>query len=175
MGFEALVKKISPKLKGITYRLNGHFTFMSHDDLYQEALLHLWVDFQQGRLTDKTDSYILQGCFFHLKNYIRTVQDKVHVTSMDILSEESGTDLADTLPAEDPALFLETLDNRILAEIIRGNGLTPREEQLISLFCEGLTIRQIGERLGISHVAVVKFRDRIRKKCYRSLGSNPWA
>ena len=60
MSFEELLEKITPTLKRITYRLNGHFSFFNDEDLFQEALMHLWVEFQQGKLNDKTDSYILQ-------------------------------------------------------------------------------------------------------------------
>ena len=78
MSFDVLMKRISPTLQRITQKLNGHFTFMDHEDLFQEALLHLWTDFQNGSLSDKTDSYVLQGCYYHLKNYIRKVQDSAH-------------------------------------------------------------------------------------------------
>lgn len=75
LSFEALVGKLTSTLRRITRKLNGHFTFMDDQDLFQEALIHLWSCFQSGSLDDKTDSYILQGCYFHLKNYIRKAQD----------------------------------------------------------------------------------------------------
>ena len=58
MPFEALIAKLSPTLKRITCKLDGHFTFMDDQDLFQEALIHLWSDIQLGKLDDKTDSYI---------------------------------------------------------------------------------------------------------------------
>lgn len=83
MGFEELIKKLSPKLTRITYRLNGRFSFFNHEDLYQESLIHLWLKFKQGDLSDKTESYILQGCYFHLKNYIRKNCNKVKLLSLE--------------------------------------------------------------------------------------------
>ena len=74
--FEVLIKRVSPTLKRITYRLNGHFSFFNDEDLFQEALIHLWEDYQKGKIQDKTDSYILQGCHFHLKNYLRKMKPK---------------------------------------------------------------------------------------------------
>jgi DNA-directed RNA polymerase specialized sigma24 family protein len=59
MQFEELVKKLSPTLKRIAYRLSGHFSSFDHNDLYQEELIHLWGEFKQDKLGDKTDSYIL--------------------------------------------------------------------------------------------------------------------
>lgn len=75
MSFQELHQKLSPTIKRIAYRLNGHYRSFNHDDLYQEATIHLWSNFLKGKLSDKTDSYILQGCYFHLKNYIRKVND----------------------------------------------------------------------------------------------------
>ena len=96
MSFEALIAKLSPTLKRITCKLNGHFTFMDDQDLLQEALIHLWCDFQIGKLDDKTDSYILQGCYFHLKNYIRKSQDSAIMLSLNSIMEEDGPHLEET-------------------------------------------------------------------------------
>ena len=54
--FEEMMGKLSPTLRRITHKLNGHFTFFDEDDLFQEALEHLWVAFENGTLGDKTDS-----------------------------------------------------------------------------------------------------------------------
>jgi DNA-directed RNA polymerase specialized sigma subunit len=140
MDFKELVRKISPKLKAITHRLNGRFTFFNDEDLYQEALIYLWVDFNQRKLDDKTDSYILQGCYFHLKNYIRIIQDKKALVSLDAL-----------------------------VETIRNNGLTEREKDIFNLALSGLTTREIGNKLGISHVRVIKLQKKIREKCREHL------
>lgn len=164
MYFEQLVKTISPKLKAITHRLNGRFTFFNDEDLYQEALMHLWVDFDTCRLKEKTDSYILQGCYFHLKNYIRKVQDKKILVSMDAVIGEEGSDLEDLLPATDPAEYFDYLDSKLLVEKMRNNGLKKKEKAVLALSLEGLTYRQIGEKLGLSHVGVIKMKDNIRER-----------
>ncbi len=164
MDFEILVKRITPKLKGITYRLNGHFSFMSHDDLYQEALLHLWMDFQGNKFADKTDSYILQGCYFHLKNYIRKVQDKARLTSLEELSQEEGVRLEERLAEDNPIDCFCYLDSKILVENINTGRSTEREKQVLSLLGQGLTVREIGKRIGVSHVRVIKLKNRIRQR-----------
>jgi RNA polymerase sigma factor (sigma-70 family) len=43
--------------------------------------------------------------------------------------------------------------------------LDEREKEIVRLSAEGLTVREIGSRLGISHVMVVKMRKKIRIKC----------
>lgn len=165
MSFEELVKKISPTLKRITYKLNGHFSFLNDEDLYQEALLRLLVDFREGKLEDKTDSYILQGCYFHLKNYLRKARDKVSLVSMDTLVEEEGINLEEILPADNAEQIFESLESGILFERIQASGITEREEKILSLCIQGHTVREIGKRLGISHVRVIKLKSRIQDKC----------
>jgi len=166
--FEGLVKRLSPTLKRITYRLNGHFSFFNDEDLFQEALICLWDDFQKGELQDKTDSYILQGCYFHLKNYLRKVRPKMRLVSLDLLiNGEDSRNLEETLllQAEGPQDCVDYLHNKLLVETIRNNGFTGREKDILSFYAEGLTTRAIGERLGISHVRVIKLMRKIRDRC----------
>ncbi len=168
MCFEQLVKKISPKLKGITHKLNGRFTFFNDDDLFQEALLHLWLDYESGKLGDKTDSYILQGCYFHLKNYIRIVQDKSRLVSIDAPINEENPDLGCYESyLEDPKPCRDDTSRKMLVEDILNDGLTKREKEVFSFYLEGLTTREIGEKLGVSHVRVVKLQKKIKIKCQK--------
>ena len=171
MEFEKLVKKLASKLKGITYRLNHRFTFFNDEDLFQEALVHLWKECVAGKLADKTDSYILQGCYFHLQNYIRTVKDKVTPLSLDIHIGEKGKHFAETLSLEDEKSdgYFQRLNEKLIVEVIRNNGLTIREKELLPFFAEGLTIREIGKRVGVSHVWVLKMKEGIRRKCLKHL------
>lgn len=164
MSFEELVKRISPTLKRITYKLNGHFSFFSDEDLFQEALVHLWEDFREGKLDDKTDSYILQGCYFHLKNYLRKVQTKTNLVSLDALLNEEGTDLEERLSLENSESCFDNLDCKLLMEKIQNGGLTKRESEVLSLCLEGLTTREIGKVLKVSHVRIVKIKANIRRK-----------
>ena len=103
MAFEELVKRLSPTLKRITYRLNGHFTFFNDEDLFQEALVRLWQDFNAGKLDDKTDSYILQGCYFHLKNYIRKCKTRTKLISIEAIVDAESRNLKGALSLEDEA------------------------------------------------------------------------
>lgn len=167
MVYEELVKKISPILKRITHRLNGRFTFFNEDDLYQEALLHLWLDFQAGKLADKTQSYVLQGCYFYLKNHIRKVKDRFRPLSLDELvgDREESHSFEGLLCDERSSAFPEVLSDRMLSDTLMNNGFTTREKELLGFLTEDLTLRQIGQRMGISHVAVLKIRDGLKVKC----------
>lgn len=172
ISFEDLVKRISPKLKGITHRLNGRFTFFNDEDLYQEALIRLWSDFNTNRLVDKTESYILQGCYFHLKNYIRKVQDKRKLTSLEALVNEEGYSLEEILPASEPEVYFEYLNSKMLVEKMQNNGLTKQEKQVLAFTLGGLTCREIGAKMGVSHVRVVKVKNKIRERYEKYLLEN---
>lgn len=162
--FEKLIRKINPKLKAITHRLNGRFTFFNDQDLYQEALLHLWLDYKADKLFDKTDSYILQGCYFYLQNYIRTVQDKRKIFSLDAIIGEDDATLEEILPAQDIEPYFDYLNSKIFVEKMQNNGLTMQEKKVLSFYLEGLTVREIGKRMNISHVRVIKLKNKIRQR-----------
>lgn len=161
--FEALVGKLSPTLRRITRKLNGHFTFMDDQDLFQEALIHLWSGFQSGVLDDKTDSYILQGCYFHLKNYIRKSQDPATLLSLNSMMEEDGLHLEEMLVA-DGRPSCEQVETILEVEAMTRAGASQRERDVLCFCLEGLTTREIGKKLGISHVSVVKIRNKIRER-----------
>jgi RNA polymerase sigma factor (sigma-70 family) len=160
--FETLVEKLSPTLKRITCKLNGHFTFMDDQDLFQEALIHLWTDFRQGALNDKTDSYILQGCYFHLKNYIRKTQDSATIVSLNSILDEDGPHLEETLIADDLASY-DRVESVLQIEAI-GAGISQRERDVLFFCLEGMTMREIGKKMGISHVSVLKIRNKIKER-----------
>jgi RNA polymerase sigma factor (sigma-70 family) len=162
MTFEALTKKLSPTLRRITRKLNGHFSFMDDQDLYQEALIHLWVHYRSGDLEDKTDSYILQGCYFHLKNYIRKTQDGAPLISLSSIVEEDGPQLEEILVSHDFAY--DQAEGRLQIEAIVESGISPRETAVLFHCLEGMTTREIGKKLGVSHVTVVKMRNKIRAR-----------
>jgi RNA polymerase sigma factor (sigma-70 family) len=171
MSFEELHYKLSPTIKRIAYRLNGHYRSFNHDDLYQEATIHLWSSFLKGELGDKTDSYILQGCYFHLKNYIRKVNERSNIVSIDTaLNTEDEATMEDVLggywACQD---CRQDLHNKLLAQSIMDNGFNPREKRLLYYFSQGLTTRDIGKRMSVSHVSVVKMMRKIRAKSQKHL------
>ncbi len=163
MSFEVLIERIAPTLQRITQKLNGRFSFMDHEDLFQEAVLHLWIGFQGGQLDDKTDSYILQGCYYHLKNYIRKMQDSAMLVSLASLQDEEGARLEEIIESEEIAAF-DYVDGKMQVEAMLKDGMTEREQGVLALTMEGITTREIGSILGVSHVSVVKIRNRIKER-----------
>jgi RNA polymerase sigma factor (sigma-70 family) len=165
MPYEKLLDKLSLVLKRITYKLSRQFLSFSAQDLFQEASLHLWQDFIEGKLNDKTDSYILQGCYFYLKNYIRKENLRYKLLSLEEACAGEGANLEYFLEDEKAAGFFDSLNAKMVAENIRSNGLTSREKDILFLYADGLTTRDIGRRLGLSHVSIVKAMGKIREKC----------
>lgn len=170
--FQGLIGKFSPGIKRIAYKLNGRYRSFDHDDLYQEALFHLWNDFRAGKLMDKTDSYILQGCYFHLRNCIRKINEKTNTLSLEsMLDGRDGDGFEDSLLnkyiIQDD--MRKRMDDKLLAGSIQNNGFSPKEKEILVFLSNGLTTREIGGRLGVSHVSVVKSIKQIRKKSSKHL------
>ena len=166
MNFEELVERISPRLKGIAHRLNGCYSFVDEGDLYQESLLNLWTLWQKEKLRDKTESYILEGCYFYLRNYLRKakIPKKGWFVSLDEPIDEEGHILEEIIPDPSPLLSESIERKMIVEEIMEKNNLTEREKEILGLSAEGFTVREIGRRLNISHPRVVKIRNKIRER-----------
>jgi len=170
MGFEELVKKISPKLKGIIYRLGGRYSGFGDDDLYQEAMIHLWEEFNRGTLKNKTDSYVLQGCYFYLKNHMRKFAPKLRIAIPERFeNSDDGAPLDPTLNVPSKESVFDEVYCSMLIKQINNNGLTKQEKKIFNFFLEGLTVREIGTRIGVSHVRVVKLRKSIALKCLKHM------
>ncbi|MDD3844824.1 MAG: sigma-70 family RNA polymerase sigma factor [Syntrophorhabdaceae bacterium] len=161
MKFEFMVKRLSPVLKRITNRLNGYHAYFDEEDLYQEALTHLWSAFRKGSIEDKTDSYILQGCYYHLKNHLRKVRENAVFVSLNEPVGEDGGSLEEMI-ASDASSSYVYLERKLKFQAIRDACTSDRDRQVLKLLMEDLAVREIGARLGISHVMVLKIRNRIR-------------
>ncbi len=170
--FEQLVKKVLPVLRRIAYRLSRQYREFTCDDLLQEALIHLWKEFAERKLFDKTDSYILQGCYFCLKNYIRTASQRMKLVPLEYSApgdDEPGQESVVEMPLKGSDSHREAVHCSLIIEAIRNNGLTSREKEVFLYALEGLTTREIGSRLGISHVRVVKLRQSLKEKCKKHM------
>jgi RNA polymerase sigma factor (sigma-70 family) len=169
MKFQELIDRLGPRLKMIARKLDGKYTSFNNEDLYQEAILHLYHKFKKRELFDKTDSFILQGCSYFLKNYIRTVYKKIDQNSVSIdasCNGEQDCKLEEVLPSLTRKQVLSSIDANLLAEDVLGL-LSSKEQRVFQLKLEGLSLREIGRRLGLSHVAVLKIKKKIREKCKR--------
>lgn len=166
MEYENLVKRLSPKLRAISRKVKGKYTYCDEDDFYQEALVHLWVLFERGELSDKMDSYILQGCFYFLKNYIRKLLKAVDERSVSLETpvDDGECTIADTLSS---GSYSGAADSIGIYFFMDGSEklFNQREKDIFYYQLEGFTTREIGEMIGVSHVMVVKTANNLRQKC----------
>ncbi len=162
MNFEELVNNINPKIKAIAHRLDGKYTMFNDEDLCQEALLHLWEKFNKGELEDKTASFIIQGCSFNMRNYIRTHfkgVDRKSISAYEQINEE-GDVLMDLIADKKKSDLDEYVNTRALVDDLMAN-LGERARAVLAMSRQGMTTREIGRKLGVSHVMVVKIKKKV--------------
>ena len=162
MNFEDRLRKITPRLKKIARYHKALGFFIDEDDLYQEMCAYLWNSFRDGVPGNLNDAYIVKGCEFYILNYLRMKREKAMVVSLEKPLNGSGWTLKDILPDTKEPLA-NYVDRKMTINEIRNNGITEREKEVFSFIIKGYTTREIGKELGISHVMVVKYKQKIIK------------
>lgn len=161
-----VISGIKYQLKAIIHKLNIQYQYIDIDDLFQEALLYLWQQNENGKLNNKNDSYILQGCYYYLKNYIRKyVQSNYKQIERDYHynSLEKDQEVKENLKFQNRNPLNSTLDEYLYYNEFN-KDLSIKEKALLSLRMRGLTTREIGRELGISHTMVIKIRKKMQRK-----------
>ena len=169
MDFETISARLYPRLRAISRKVDRRYSFCDSDDFMQEALLYLWLLAEKGELEGKNDSYLLQGCYFFLKNYIRKIGKGVNSrsVSMNEAIDEEGTVIGDVLTTSTYSGSEVTDSVEIFLMLEEAETLfTDREKDVFYFRMEGFTTREIGDKLGISHVMVVKTGNKIKEKCH---------
>jgi len=164
MNFDILFKRISPRLKKLAvYHSRRNYFSVDAGDLYQEMSMYLWNNFKEEVPVELNDAYIVKGCEFYILNYIRKQRKKAKIVSLDQPFDETGCTLKDFLPDLKEPLEI-CIDARIAVEEIGNCNTTEREKQVFALLLEGYRVREVGKKIGISHVRVVKIKRNILNK-----------
>lgn len=163
MDFLELVKRFSSRIKHLSSRTFIPSQSIDQEDLYQEMIYHLWERWRKGEFEGKNDAYIMGSCYFHLKNYLRRFKEKGKIVSLNAPLGEEGISLEELIP-DKTSLFEEKIDDVIFIEQMKDKELTRREKEVADLLSQSYTLREIGEKLGISHVRVFKIKKGISKK-----------
>ena len=166
MGFGELYDRVSPRLKRIAGFYNGRGYTFDKDDLFQEMSGYLWGTYKEKIPEGINDAYIIKGCEFHILNYMRKEREKVYKVSMEEPLNESGNTLRETL-SDGAESIDKTVDKKMLIDYIMNNGFSKREKEIFGILLEGYTVRETGKKLGISHVMVVKLKNRLISKVTR--------
>jgi len=163
MEFMGILDRLSLGLAGIAVKASRYSGIADREDLVQEMRLHLWKKWKKRELEGKTESYILQGCWFHVRNYLRTNAARRTRVSLDMPVKEDGASLGEMLP--DGSVPLEESSNwKDIAYRINNNGLTPGEKTAFRYSMKGLTLRETGRKMGVSFVMAHKYRKGLRNK-----------
>jgi len=162
MDFRILLEKITPALRYIARR-NLLYGFYSEEDLFQEMCIYLWQNYSDGLPIGINESYVIKGCEFHLKNFLRKGRPKAMISSLDEVISSRGQTLGDILEDE-KANFRLSIEDKLTVDEIKNLGLTEKENSVISYLLKGYTVRDIAKEIGISHVMVLKHKKNITKK-----------
>ncbi|HKQ40610.1 MAG TPA: sigma-70 family RNA polymerase sigma factor [Verrucomicrobiae bacterium] len=151
--------KTRQKLWRIVRQLSGDSA--AHDDLMQEAMLHLWQ--REIQTPAQTQSWYLQSCRFHLLGYLnrgRSVDS--FKRRQDQCASQEEAELAQSLSGsrtdgESP------LDCVCVLDIIESlsKKLNGREKDILGQLIQGAGTREIARKLSISHQSVSKHRQKL--------------
>ncbi len=150
MDYHDLLNRLAPVLRRTARAMARPSAGVDADDLYQEGLIWLWEGHRKGAWAGRPDGWILGGARFHLMNRRRR----------EALRRRKEAPLGAD-PAADPS---EAIDRRLLVREMLDDGLLPDEKEALRLRYGGLTIREAGRRMGVSHVRVVQLQQSIREK-----------
>ena len=168
MTFEAKLAEFVPKLTALSMNIKNMPVSMERSDLIAEMELHLWKKWKNGDFTIHTDSYLIQSCWFHIKNFIRTAGNRDRSTvNLDEPFSSSDSTRYDILADEYD--ISNEIDLHIMIDSILENGLSEREKEVFLLDLEGHNLREIAAFLNISFVRVHKILARIRKNAAAAL------
>ena len=151
-----IINKINYHLKAIIRKLNIKYQYIDSDDLFQEALLYLWQQYNNGKLKNKNNSYILQGCYYYLKNHLRKyVKFKDNQINYNFYynTEKANKEIGEGNQLDYPEPTSYDLDEYLYYDEFK-RDLSLKEKALLSLRFRGLSSREIGKELGISHTMV---------------------
>ncbi len=170
MDYNELAASLLPKLKLIAAKYRTMVRWCDEDDALCEMLGFLWKQYNDGVYEGKTESFIVQSCYFHLRNCLRLADDRREMLSLEQMPREGGFPLEEVLPEESPALS-ESSDGRVFYDTVKNNGLSRREKLVFKLLYEGYSVREIGSALGVSHTMVLKYKRNIVCKVSRDHAS----
>ena len=160
--------KVTRLLKGMVRRMTTDVVL--REDLSQEALIRLWME--ETRHPGQTESWYLQNCHYHLQNSLnrgRSVDSPKRRPQSAACSAPVPTLDESTATGDD---FPDSCSNGVESDIVSAicahdafsalqYHLTLRQRNILSCFMDGSGAREIARELGVSHVSVLKHRQRI--------------
>ena len=144
----------------------------SREDLAQEAMIHLWQ--QELRCPKQSESWYIQSCLFHLRNYIqrgRSLDSPGRRRARGTIAPSARrADSTEVPPERDESPLPTVCANDILDLLLP--KLKEREREVLRCLAEGLEPGDIARKLRVTRQAVGKQRRKIALTATR-LGITP--
>lgn len=134
----------------------------AHQDLMQEALLHLWQ--RERRCSGQSLSWYLQSCHWHLLNCLqqgRSVDSlkRGRVRWSNPEASDAENDSGDSGGECDESLLPSVCARDLLEQL--STRMSPDERETLLCLADGFQVREIARKLNVSHQAVSKRRQKI--------------
>ena len=136
--------------------------FQTDEDYQQTAKIGLWkacIGYKEDTQI-KFSSYASRCILNEICNYFRdsgqTSRDGVSSLSLDVQINDDDTTLANLIPGDKDVLFIDFNEF--------WESLTSREKKIVTMLIQGLTNREIGNRIGVSNQRVSEIRLKAKQK-----------
>lgn len=153
-----------PGIQTVLWRLVQAITtdWTAHQDLMQEALLHLWK--REQRCSGQSVSWYLQSCHWHLLNFLQQGRsvDSLKRGRAGRSNHEASTD-GENDAADgggcDESFFACLCARDLLEQLSR--RMNPDERETLMCLADGFQVREIARKLKVSHQTVSRRRQKI--------------
>jgi len=164
-------KETQRVLSGIVAHVNGDPAW--HDDLMQEGTIHLWQ--LEAERPGQSRSWYLQSCRYFLHHHMakgRSVDSwKRQEQRISLFLDAGDDELQSSFGYDWITGATSAIDAQEMLCHLRQH-LTTKQQKVLSHLENGLSSREIGLKLGVSHNAVLKHRHKIAATA-RDLGIAP--
>ena len=160
--------RVARLLKGMVRRMTVDVVL--REDLYQEALIRLWTE--EKRNPTQTLSWYIQNCHYHLQNSLkrgRSVDSpKRRSQSTEWAAPEPAPDEYAMTGNEFPEPGSDGVQADMFSDVCAHDAVSELQDhlslhqcQILGFFLDGSGVREVARELGVSHVSVLKHRQRI--------------
>jgi len=131
------------------------------EDLLQEAMIHLWLT--ETRRPGQTRSWYLQSCRFHLQHYLncgRSIDSAKRWRDQLPLNERWDEEENSNEEVDSGNSVLTSVSAREILALLAPH-LSSLEQTVLDCLADGLSAREIGRKLKLSHTMVIRHRRKI--------------
>ncbi|NQU10885.1 hypothetical protein HQ590_08855 [bacterium] len=147
-------QRIIDALREVAVRLTPNS--LARNELLQEIAAHLVR--LRHRVPGRPDEWYLSACELHARVWLRRWRHAQRRAA----AGAATTEAVGANGADDPLGVLDKVIAHGLEQNVR-RRLTPRQAEILDHVLAGHGLREIGRQLGVSHVAVIKLRNKVAR------------